>query len=103
MEKEIKKQQNMSANEQVFPQDKDKSDFYKPTKKEKEVIKKKPMTNEQKLTSMRKDEQVRHLLNYGLSKKEIRELRYEANRVKKLMEFAKTDRKVDSLMVDFEF
>ena len=58
------------------------------------------MTSPEKLKSLKKDEQVRHLLNYGLSKKQIRELRFEAKRVEKLMEFAKNPEKVDSLMYD---
>ena len=95
----IKELQDKNKN-QYFPKDEDKEKFYKPTKKEKEVIEKKPMTSPERLKSLKKDEQVRHLLNYGLSKKQIRELRFEAKRVEKLMEFAKNPEKVDSLMYD---
>ncbi len=52
---------------------------------------------------MKKGEQVRHLTNYGLSKAEIRALRYEADRVAKLIELAGKPEKVDSLMQDVDY
>ena len=100
---EVIKKLQKEPYKQVFPKDEDKKDFHNVTKKEKEENKKLPLTSKQKLTSMKKGEQVRHLTNYGLSKAEIRALRYEADRVAKLIELAGKPEKVDSLMQDVDY
>jgi hypothetical protein len=100
---EVIKKLQKEPYKQVFPKDEDKKDFHNVTKKEKEENKNLPLSSKQKLTSMKKGEQVRHLTNYGLSKAEIRALRYEADRVAKLIELAGKPEKVDSLMQDVDY
>ena len=97
---EVIKKLQKEKDKQIFPKDEDKKDFHAPSKKEKEENQNLPLSSKQKLTSMKKGEQVRHLTNYGLSKAEIRALRYEADRVAKLIELAGKANAVDSLVID---
>ena len=63
--------------------------------------KEKPLTPKQQLKlevdTMKKDtnkpEQVKTLLDFGLTKKQVRELKNENNRVKKILELQKKDKK----------
>ena len=53
--------------------------------------KKKKATQSERLFKLKKQEQVDRLLRLGLSKKEIKKLKYEKDRVNKLLELQKQD------------
>ena len=95
---EIKKIQE-EKDKQYFPKDEDKKIYYKGKNTDKDQA----LDNPAKLKSMLKSTQIRHLKNYGLSDKEIKSLKYEADRVARLLELAKEPTKVDSLMKDFSY
>ena len=67
--------------------------------KEKEVKKKKRISTEDKIYKLKKSQQVKTLSDLGLGKEEIKELKYEKDRVDKILELRKDNRnKVDSIL-----
>ena len=67
--------------------------------KPKEEKKKKRITTEDKVYKLKKDQQVKTLLDLGLEDDEIKELKYEKDRVNKILELRKENRnKVDSVL-----
>jgi hypothetical protein len=95
---EIKKIQE-EKDKQYFPKDEDKKIYYKAKNTDKDQA----LDSPAKLKSMIKATQIRHLKNYGLSSQEIKSLKYEADRVARLLELAKQPGQVDSLANDINY
>ena len=82
--KKIKREDTKKAKEAEEYEKKRRGKFGYKTDEEMAVIK-----QQEDLTALNKSEQVNKLMNLGLSSKEIKALKYEADRVNKIIELTK--------------